>query len=225
MKKLILVISFFFFLILPKQAWAHQPRIVSQEKLQVENPEVSQAFYGELKGKPVSFEINSTKPFILYLNLLVPDLPGIEKDVSARVYSGEEEIFFLDGTNFNWVSFFEEFAGDNYFKGPEIEEEVEQGKYLVEVFSSDNQGKYVLAIGKKEEFPPGETVETIFLLPQLKKNFFNKSPFTAFFNLIGLFLLIPLLILFAIVLIAFFLIRKIKRKKRTEKEKIKRALS
>lgn len=210
MKKLILIIFFFSFLILPQQAWAHQPRIVSQETVQVENPEVSQAFYGELKGKSVNFEINSDTPFILYLNLLVPDLPGIDKDVSARVYFNEEEIFFLDGTNFDWTSFFEEFAGDDYFKGPEVEKEVKQGKYLVEVFSPDNQGKYVLAIGKKEEFPPGETVKTIFLLPQLKRDFFNKSPFTAFFNLIGLFLLIPIIIL----LVLSLLILKWKRTKK-----------
>ncbi len=217
MRKTIFFLTFLLFLLIPGKVLAHQPRIVSQDVVQVQNPEISQAFYGELKGRSVSFEINSNETFTLYLNLLVPDLPGIEKDVSAKVYSEEKEIFFLDGSNFNWTHFYEEFAGDNYFKGPEIREEVKQGKYIVEVFSSDNQGKYVLAVGEKEEFPLNETAKTLLLLPQLKKNFFNKSPLTAFFNLIGLFLLIPLLVLLALSLTAFFLIRK-KRKKKEKKE-------
>jgi predicted membrane protein len=46
-------------------SFAHQPRLVSQtagEKpvaIQVQNPEISQAFYGELKGSVDTYEIDA----------------------------------------------------------------------------------------------------------------------------------------------------------------------
>ena len=218
MKRIVFALIIIIFLLTGGGVLAHQPRIVSQDLVEVQNPEVSQAFYGELQGQPAFFRIASPEPFVLYLNLLVPDLVAIDKDVSARVYFQGEEIFFLDGLGADWAYFFEEFAGDSYYQGPEVREEVEKGEYEVEVFSPDNQGKYVLAVGEKEEFPLGETVNTLLLLPKLKASFFDKSPLTAYFNLVGLFLLVPVLIVLAVSLIAFFLIRKIKRK-RTNKEK------
>jgi hypothetical protein len=64
------------------------------------------------------------------------------------------------------------------------------GTYVVVVTSSDNAGKYALAVGKKESFPIGEIIRTIGVLPRLKKEFFGKSPLTAFFNLSGAFLVL-----------------------------------
>jgi hypothetical protein len=218
MKKIIFASTIIFLILVAGEAWAHQPRIVSQDLIEVQNPEISQAFYGELQGQPTIFRIDSPEPFVLYLNLLVPDLPEIEKDVSARVFFQDKELYFLNGLETDWNYFFEEFAGDGYYQGPEVKEEVEKGEYQVEVFSPDNQGKYVLAVGEKEEFPFDETVNTLLLLPQLKAGFFNKSPLTAYFNLVGLFLLIPLIILLVISLSFFFFLRKKKTKKKDELE-------
>jgi hypothetical protein len=97
MKRIVFALTIFLFLLTVGKVSAHQPRIVSQDLIEVQNPEISQAFYGELQGQPVLFRIDSSEPFVLYLNLLVPDLPEIDKDVSARVYFQDEEIFFLDG--------------------------------------------------------------------------------------------------------------------------------
>ena len=73
------------------EAQAHQPRIVSDSWLTlIENPEVSQAFYGELKGHEAYYLIDLKQAGDLYLQLLVPDLPGVAKDKSAAVeYSPE----------------------------------------------------------------------------------------------------------------------------------------
>ncbi len=138
----------------------------------------------------------------------MPDLPAIEKDVSARVYFQDEDFLFLDGLEADWTYFFEEFGGDGYYQGPEVRVEAKEGGYRIEVFSPDNQGKYVLAVGEKEEFPLDETVNTLLLLPQLKSSFFNKSPLTAYFNLIGLFLFIPVFVLLVISLVVFFLLKR-----------------
>ncbi len=117
-----LLLTFFSF-VSPTYLFAHQPRIVESDSVKIKNPEISQAFYGELQGAPKIFTISSDEDFRLYVGLLVPDLPGIRKDVSARIFhnvdGNESELEFLDGSFYEWTPFFEEFAGNNYFWGPE----------------------------------------------------------------------------------------------------------
>lgn len=192
-------------------AGAHQPRLVrDRPSIIVSDPETSQAFYAWLKGGPQTYYIRSDKRFILYLNLLVPDQPGIDTDYEAAVFAipaasadpirtawgtpqgtaAGEIITRLDGSTFGWTKFHEPFGGDRYLMGPEFERRVEAGRYRVVVSSPDNEGRYALAIGKAERFPPGEIIRTIGVLPTLKKEFFGKSPLTAYFNLSGAFLLV-----------------------------------
>jgi len=86
MKKLVFLAVPVFLLLVVGTAWCHQPRIVEGEDItQVENPEVSQAFYGELKREPAYYQIASEDPFKLYVGILVPDLEGIGKDVSVEI--------------------------------------------------------------------------------------------------------------------------------------------
>jgi hypothetical protein len=199
-------------------AFAHQPRIVGNLTLiEVRNPDISQAFYAKLNGSPQVYRIVSDQPFRLYVNLLVPALPDIDTDVSAEVFSGSEApenlLKKLDGPSSVWTKFFERFGGDTYLKGPEYEEPVPAGTYLIKVTSPDNQGKYAVAIGTEEKFPPGEILRTIVVLPKLKKTFFEKSPLTAYFNLSGVFLLV--VIAAAGGFLALFLIILKKRRART----------
>ena len=215
MKKTFLLIIALLFFFVPC-AFAHQPRLVENEDyIVVQNPEISQAFYAELKGKPQTYEINSDKDFVLYANILVPDISGIEKNVSFEIYKTEAKkndllLRRLDGENFEWTSYYEEFAGDNYFKGPEFKEDVVSGKYLIKVSSPDNLGKYVLAIGDIESFTPKETLKTIKDLPKLKK-YFDKSPLLMFCNLIGLFLLAALAVLIIFAYIVYRVIKRLKK--------------
>jgi hypothetical protein len=176
-------------------ALAHQPRLVgSKPSVEVRNPEVSQAFYARLEGGPQSYYIRSDKPLRLYLNLLVADQPGIDTDYRAVLYRGDvapdNVIARLDGPGFAWKPFYEPFGGDHYLLGPELDQDMPAGTYVVVVTSSDNAGKYALAVGKKESFPIGEIIRTIGVLPRLKKEFFGKSPLTGFFNLSGAFLVL-----------------------------------
>lgn len=173
---------------LAEPAWAHQPRIVSANQLTlVENPGVSQAFYGELKGHEAYYLIDLKQAGDLYLQLLVPDLPGVAKDKSATVeYSPElgvkaESFVKLDAAAAEWQKYHEEFAGDNYFMGPEAKSPAEPGYYFIKIFSPENEGKYVLVIGQKEEFPAMETIKAVYTIPLLKKDFFQE-PVTGWFN-------------------------------------------
>jgi hypothetical protein len=202
-------------------AFAHQPRLVgNQASIEVENPEISQAFYAKLNGNPQVYKIVSDKPLQLYVNILVPALPNSKTDIIAEIYKNSEAagnlIKKLDGSLYEWTKFKEPFGGDTYLKGPEYEEPMPSGVYLVKVSCPDNQGKYVVAIGKIEKFPPGEILRTIVLLPKLKKNFFERSPLTAYFNLSGVFMLVVIGAIAGIS--AFFLIFSRKRRSRIRQE-------
>jgi len=173
---------------------AHQPRLdlgtsVSIETpIIVDDPEISQAFYGELNGNPVYYQINSPQTFQLYVNLLVPTSPGQGGElVSAEVTdSSGAVIMFLNGTNSTWTPYFEEFGGDYYLKGPEATLQVPSGTYNIRVFNTLNQGKYSIAIGKIEAFPANEAITALFTLPLLKEQFFGKPVSTLFFEFLGI---------------------------------------
>ena len=179
---------------------AHQPRLVGESpSIEVRSPEVSQAFYARLAGEPQTYRIRSEVPFRLYVNLLVPDLPGVETDYEAVVFregDGGGPLVRLDGTAAVWRPFFEPFGGDRYRIGPELDRDVPAGTYAVVVRSADNIGKYVLAVGRTERFPLREMARTLAVLPRLK-TYFGRSPWTAFFNLSGAFLLAIVLVFLA----------------------------
>lgn len=219
------------FVFVPSLALAHNPRLVgsSGKTVIVENPEISQAFYGVLQGAQQLFEINSDKDFTLYVNLLVPKLPNINKGLLFEIYkvqnNNQQLIAKLDGETFDWTEFYEPFGGDTYLKGPEFTTQEPKGDYLIRVShchadepqtpqeeASCAFSKYVLAIGEQEKFPPKEILNTILLLPILKKDFFDKSPLAAYFNYTGLFLLGALIIVAVIVSLIVLLIKRVRKK-------------
>ncbi len=210
MKKIILML---FAVMMLNGVVAHQPRVgfegILENPIQVEKPEISKAYYGELEGNPEYYEINSDDDFLLYLNILAPDIQGARKDFIVEVLQNDKIIFILDDAN--WGEFYEPFGGDNYLMGPELEEQVASGTYIIKVSNPDNVGKYSLAVGKIESFPPIEIIKTIFALPKLKKDFFNKSPLTAYFNYSGLFLLILLILIIALIFGIRYLKKNTKR--------------
>jgi hypothetical protein len=221
-------------------ASCHQPRIVAGGITEVENPEVSQAFYGEPEGEPAYYRIESEDTFRLYVGILVPDLEGTDKDVSVEITrehvraeevsehkNEEEEIhILLNGMEHEWTRWYEPFGGDWYWEGPELRSnppeeelpegvEVSEGTYTLKVFRVDNEGKYVLVVGEREEFPLKEMIHTLFVLPKLKADFFERSPWTSYFNLVGLFLLIGIGIVVGIVVAVVLLTKRALRKRGT----------
>lgn len=211
MKK-ILITTCILLILTSSFAFAHQPRLVQENFIKVENPEISQAFYGELKNAPAFFQINSQESFNLYVQILVPDIENISKNISVEISKDNQAYYLLDGKNFNWQAFYEEFAGDNYFQGPEFTAQAEPGTYNLKVFNQNNQGKYVLVIGKKEEFPFNEIINMLISMPGLKK-FFNKSPFQALLAPIILrFLILPIAVLIILIIIIILLIKRKNKK-------------
>ena len=238
MKIFVPILALFIMLTSVSIANAHQPRLVKHETTIVNNPEVSQAFYAELTGDPHEYKIESDVQFNLYVGLLVPDIAGVEKDFSALI-TKEEQVHntgddndihehdrfevLLDGPSHKWTPYYEEHAGDDYFIGPALQTDdsdpafhpkgiaVEAGEYSVEIFSPDNEGKYVLVVGDTEKFPLIEIANTVTRVPQVKE-YFNKSPLSAFSTpTMAGFLAIIVLLAVVVVGSITFLIRKMKK--------------
>jgi len=175
---------------------AHQPRLEVgtgssiNNPIVVQNPEISQAFYGNLNGQPDYYKITSDKPFKLYVNILVPQSPGTSGNfVSAQITdSSGKNIMLLDGAKSDWTPIFEEFGGDYYLQGPEFTKNVPAGTYYIKVFNANNTGKYSIAIGDIESFPPDESLKSLLLIPLIKEQIFSKPVTTLFLEFFGIIL-------------------------------------
>ena len=164
------------FVFAPSLAFAHQPRITEERLTSVTSPEVSKAYYGKLSGEPDVYVINASEAFDFYVNVLVPDIAGQKKDVSAMVLKDGKQIATLDGTTFAWKQFFEPFGHDTYWQGPEYKARADAGIYEIRVTSPNNDSKYSLAIGEIEAFDGKEGLNALTLIPRLKKDFWGESP-------------------------------------------------
>ncbi len=165
-------------LILPVFALAHQPRITESRLTQVPSPEISKAYYAKLAGVPDVYVINSDKDFDLYVNVLVPDIAGQKKDVSATVVKVGDTgpLATLAGPTHTWTKFYEPFGADTYWMGPEYKSRATAGIYEITVSSPNNDSKYSLAIGQLEAFDQKEGMNALTIIPKLKKDFFGSSP-------------------------------------------------
>jgi len=166
--------------------YAHLPKMVTEPGVtRVERPEVSQAFYAELSGEPAVYEITSPDSFDLYINILVPDEPGIPTDLSVTVTGGQDTIIVLDGPAHRWTRFYEPYGGDSYLMGPEQRLRVGPGAYFATVSRPGNEGRYAFAVGEREAFTFREIVRIVCLMPRLKRDFFHKAPIRAFTDPLG----------------------------------------
>jgi hypothetical protein len=193
---------------------AHIPELVIEERnytlepIIVNEPEISYAYYGKLQGSPQTYKIESEKPFHLYVSLLVPYIGQESSDVEFHIMKDGEKIVMMHDYQ-NWTKWYEEYGGDWYLQGPEYEEDVEAGIYLIEVHSDTNTEDYTLAIGKIERFGPVEILKTVLVLPVMKALFWNS------YSLIGIYILIIAVIIFVI----YIIIRRRRKKSRKREEK------
>jgi len=183
---LLLVITFLFF---PGVMLAHQPRLVENRLINIEQPDISKAYYAELQSEPDVYQINVSVSFDLYLNLLVPDTTNQKTDIVAVLLQenqGEKSILtVLGGPDTQWQRYWEKYGRDWYLKGPEYRARLEPGNYQVVVSSENNNSKYTLAVGERELFNFKESVNALRLILKIKRNFFNSSPVSFLLSPLG----------------------------------------
>lgn len=168
---------------------AHVPEIVDNEKnfmdepVPINNPEVSKAFYGQLKGSPHRYLIESDEPFNLYVSLLAPYVGQEEtSDLEFHIMKDGEKIVTMHGHD-EWEKWYEQFAGDWYLQGPVYEAQVSPGTYIIEVHSESNTETYSLAVGRIESFGLLDLVKVVFYVPLIKALYWGNYVNLAFYTL------------------------------------------
>lgn len=198
-------------------AEAHQPKINQSNITIVTEPEISKAYYGVLEGEPHIYKIESLTDFNLYVNPLVPDIANQKKDIFVAIIKNDDTskpLAVLDGINFQWEKFWEPFGRDWYWKGPEYKNKVEAGNYEIRVWSSNNDSKYSLAIGEIESFDMQTGIESINIIPKLKKDFFESNSAKFIFSPFGISYVLVLFVLsFLFGFLFHLLLRKFKNSK------------
>tara|TARA_B100001250_G_scaffold75120_1_gene61448 strand:- start:706 stop:1392 length:687 start_codon:yes stop_codon:yes gene_type:complete len=222
MRLLFIIICFFSASIL-----AHQPKLITHSSSfdkphEVIFPEISKAYYGQLTGEPDYFVIKSEKDFLFYTSILSPKTSDSYKWLSLEVQDGNGDILYkADGSKFNWTPWYEPYARDWYWKGPEIgintgkefhtSFQISAGTYYIKVFNDDNLGHYSLAVGEAEFFGSNlwEQILTwtpilLYIGPYMDIVHWQKFDVRAF---------IPHIAILVILFIVFFIIKKLFFKK------------
>ena len=164
-----IIISLFLILVSVK-ALAHQPKLIKysptkENPHEVINPEISKAYYAKLKGEPHYYRIKSDKDFLFYTSILSPKVSDNYVWLSLEVFDENNNIVYqADGSEFKWEAWYEPYARDWYWKGPEIGGEknsetgfkksflINAGTYIIKVYNKNNNGNYSLAVGEAEFF-------------------------------------------------------------------------
>lgn len=210
-------ITFLLGCLVPSVAIAHQPRVVEKDTdiVEIQHPDISQAFYGTLEGKPQLFQFSVENELPFYMNVLVPTTTEGKRDVSATLYDTAyptKPLATIGGESGTWTIFHEEFGRDDYYKGSEFRATLTKGTYAVRVESTKNDSLYTLAVGEKESFPVSEILKSFVTLPEIKSFYFGKPFYAAFATpfLAGpLFITIAVL---ALILYGWSHLRKTRRK-------------
>lgn len=165
----------------PTGASAHQARFVHVEQHDITtivDPDLSQAFYGELTDSPHLFEFHVISTQNIYAEILVPDIGGDMPTISGLIMKVEDrgvtEIRRLPAKDATWDSFYEWFGGDSYRHGVQFYDSLTPGTYQIEVSTPIDRGKYVLVVGKREDYSVLSYFQTIRDIAHIK-NFFGKS--------------------------------------------------
>jgi hypothetical protein len=170
------------------EAYAHQP-ILNLEGEQTKNkpyvidePEISKAIYSNLNGSPEYYKITSDQPFNFYVGITVPNIDQCDTFQKYSFSILDEEFNIIkdfDGNAVEWGSWYEEYGKKWYWIGPEFGEKFKStskfkpGTYYIKVYSEDNKGNYVLAVGDEEKFTPGVILKMLFSVPKINKKFWD----------------------------------------------------
>lgn len=168
---------------------AHQPVLnkanpTREEPYTITRPEISRAIYASLNGEPHYYRVSSDEAFAFYAGITVPKVDGCDSfpRFSFSVLSeGFSLIRDLDGTDYEWWPWFEEYGKKWYWIGPEFGEDFKSttefaaGSYYIKVYNASNTGNYVLAVGDIEKFTPVVIMKALITLPRINARFWDED--------------------------------------------------
>ena len=220
--RLIIILSLIF---ISFKAFAHQPKLIKyspslKNPHEVIYPEISKAYYGKLIGESHYYRIISDKDFLFYVGILSPKINENYNWLSLDIVDENNNILYqADGSKSNWEPWYEPYARDWYWKGPEIGGEinketgfkksflVKSGTYIIRVYNNDNIGNYSLAVGEAEFFGSNSfekiltwTPIIFYIGPYIDIVHWKKFDVTAY---------IPHIMLFVLFFILYVVIKKI----------------
>jgi len=177
------------FLMTAAGAQAHQPVLNTgqdyppESPYMVAEPEVSKAIFSQLTGAPHYYRIDSDTPFDMYVGITaarIEECPLVPFSFDV-LDSDLNLVHAADGTDFEWWEWYEPFGRKWYWVGPEFGQDFmatsvfEAGTWFVRVHNADNQGRYILAIGDQESFPPDVILRTLLTLPAINAIFWDPA--------------------------------------------------
>ena len=135
---------------------AHQPKGINflykgDKPHEIDQPEISKAFYSKLRESPHYYIIKSNKEFLFYVGILISKIDDNVNWFSIDVLDHKKRLIYrADGSTFDWKAWYEPFARDWYWKGPEVGKNSDQdfktsflvssGTYYIKVYSQNNIG-------------------------------------------------------------------------------------
>ncbi len=146
----------------------------------ISDPTANQSFYGELDGFPHTYYFILKSDQELSFELFVPNIEEAKDDIGAIVVKkalrgSVEEVARLNPKTAEWGSFRKFSGGDSYRRGPSLSKELSAGEYILEVNTSVNEGKYVLALGALADYS-GVGILKTWKQIYLVKRFYGKPP-------------------------------------------------
>ena len=224
------IIFLLIFTIISFNAYAHKPKLINYSPTinnphEIVYPEISKAYYSKLVGEPHYYQINSKEEFLFYAGILSPKVGDTYKWLSLDVIDENNNIIYqAEGSNFDWEAWYEPYARDWYWKGPEIGGDLNidtglkksfnlnAGTYLIKIYNDDNTGHYSLAVGEAEFFGANIWEQTLTWIPIL----FYIGPYMdiVHWQKFDVRAYIPHIVLLVLFFIIYFIIKKIFFKKK-----------
>ena len=203
--------------------YAHQPKLINYSP-SIDNPhkviypEISKAYYSKLTGQPHYYVIKSEDDFLFYTSILSPKVGEEYIWFSLEVLDENQNLIYKsDGSKFEWTAWYEPYARDWYWKGPEIGIDtgkefqgsfsISAGTYYIKVFNENNIGHYSLAVGEAEFFGSNTWEKILTWAPIL----FYIGPYMDIFhwNKFDIRAYIPHIALLVLIFIVYFIVKKI----------------
>lgn len=169
---------------------AHQPVLNidsnpdQQRPYLISKPEVSKAIFSRLTGTAHFYQIKSDKAFNLYVGMTMPKPDNCESFTRMSFSILDQDyktIAELDGEQYEWKPWYEEYGKKWYWIGPEYGKDfksthvIDAGTYYIKVHNVDNTGQYVLTTGDIESFGPVIMFKMLFTLPKINRIFWDEK--------------------------------------------------